>query len=262
MIWVGIIGNLAESFSEQAFNLETGVRIGRATFDFVVLFLIAWRFWVALQEFMGKYRTNDLVEKLFVLWALVLAMLFGNNAPFLFDEEHQSNLAMGFYLIFRFSLFMVEALYSLFLPQIRRRVMLQGFLTLPFLSLWLTAFWMPYHRKAQLVMIAISVEYWLAMFLDSPWAHRFIKDDRKEIFNTDHWIERIQDFFIIIVGEGVLSLIRGSPLGMGLTTHSTCGIYALFTYYIISFFYFNGDQSRKYVHAVKRVWYRKAFWLL
>ena len=81
-------------------------------------------------------------------------------------------------------------------------------------------------------------------------------------FDADHWVERIQDFFIIILGEGVLNLIRGSPLGRGITAQAGAGVLALLMYYLLSGLYFNGDQSRKYVHAVKRTFYRKAAWVL
>lgn len=71
----------------------------------------------------------------------------------------------------------------------------------------------------------------------------------------------IQDFFIIILGEGVLSLIKDSPLGRGITSQAGAGVLALMAYYVLSGFYFNGDQSRRYVHAVRRTWWRKFLWL-
>lgn len=262
LIWVGIIGNLAEHFSDQAFNIDVGPMIARATLEFVILFLLAWRFWKYLQEFMGKYRTNDLVERTFVLWALMLAMLYGNNAPYLLDSEDPSSIAIVFYLVFRASLLAVEAIYSLYLPQIRRRILVQSMLTLPLLGLWIPAIIFPYPARAGLALSAVIAEYWVAALIDTPLVERFLKEDRKELFNTDHWVERIQDFFIIVLGEAVLSLIRGSPLGRGLTRQSTAGALALVAYYVVSCFFFNGDQSRKYVHAVRRKWWRKVLWLL
>ena len=262
LIWAAIIGNLAEHFSEQAFNLETGENIGRATQEFIVLFLIAWRFWKYLQEFMGKYRTNDLAERTFVMWALILALLYGNNAPYLLAKEDSSNMAIIIYLVFRVSLLAVEATYAYYIPHIRRRVILQTALSFPLLGLWIPATIYVAPTRTGLAWAAGASEYWVAAIIETPLANRFLKDDRKEVFNTDHWIERIQDFFIIVLGENILSLIKGSPLGRGVSGQATTGVFALLSYYYISGLFFNGDSSRRYIHAVRRTWWRKVFWLL
>lgn len=263
LIWVGIIGNLAEHFSDQAYNLDgEGQGVGVATWEFIILFLLAWRIWKFLQEFMSKYRTDDIIERTFVIWALVLAMLYGNNAPYFLVLKHQSNAAAYIYLIFKGSLLMIEAYYSLHLPHIRRRTILQTLLGLPLLALWIPAFYHEYPAKAGLAYAAVVLEYWAAAFIETPMAQRFLQDDRKEIFNTDHWVERIQDFYIIILGEGVLNLIRGSPLGSGISSQAGAGVAALLIFYVLSGTFFNGDSSRNYVHAVRRTWWRKVLWLL
>ena len=98
--------------------------------------------------------------------------------------------------------------------------------------------------------------------MDTPLVERLIKKKRPENLDLDHWVERIQDFYIIILGEGVMSLIKGSPLGHGITDQAGTVVLALLAYYVLSGFYFNGDQSRRYVHAVRRTWWRKMLWLL
>ena len=98
-------------------------------------------------------------------------------------------------------------------------------------------------------------------FMVTPPVERLLKREHLESFDADHWVERIQDFYIIILGEGVLSLIKDSPLGHGITRQAGTGVFALIAYYVLSGFYFNGDQSRRYVHAVRRTWWRKFFWL-
>ena len=217
--------------------------------------------WKYLQEFMGKYRTDDLLERSFVVWALILAMLYGNNAVYLLDDSGNSWIAITIYLIFKFSTLIIESFYSLHIPHIRRRQMLQTALGLPLIGIWVGAMYTEFPKRAVLAFIAVTMEYWAASVIDTPFAARFLKDDRKEILDSDHWVERVQDFYIIILGEGVLNLIRGSPLGRGLTLKATGGILALFAYYVLSGLYFNGDLSRKYIHAVRRAWYRRIMWL-
>ena len=261
MIWVGIVANLADHFSEQAYSPDTKYTVGRAIFEFVILFLIAWRMWKFLQEFMGKYRTNDLVERIFVIWALLLAMGWGNNAPYILDPENSTTLAISFYLVFKASMVVVETYISLHLPHLRRRVMLQAILGIPILGLWLPAYWYGYPKRAALIFAGVVLEYWTASFIDTPLAERFLKDDRKEILHTGHWVDRVQDFYIIILGEGVMNLIRGSPLGKGIGPKVGAGVAILWILYVLSCLFFNGDLSQKYVHAMRRTWWRRVLWL-
>ena len=210
---------------------------------------------------MTKYHTNDLIERLFVVWILILAMLFGNNAPYLFDAPDSSNVAIIVFILVLASFIIVETAYSIFIPSLRREMILRVAFTGLTLPLWIPATFTTYPTRPSLIFAAIVVEYTLAAFLATPPAERLLKQDRFESFDADHWVERIQDFFIIILGEGVMSLIKGSPLGRGITAQASTGVLALLAYYVLSGFYFNGDQSRRYVHAVRRTWWRKSLWL-
>ena len=261
LIWVGIISNLAERFSDAAFSLESTSNAGENVFEFIATFLIAWRIWKDLQEYMTKYHTNDLVERLFVLWIIILAMLYGNNASYLFNGPESSNMAILIYLVIQGSFVVVETAYSVYIPPLRKQLALRGALLVLVLPLWIPAIFLTYPTRAGLIFAAIVMGYWTAAFMTTPLAERILKQDHSESFDADHWVERIQDFYIIVLGEGVLSLIKGSPLGKGITYQAGTGVLALLAYYVLSAFYFNGDQSRKYVHAVRRTWWRRLLWL-
>ncbi len=260
-MWVGIISNLAEHFSDQVFGDDSAFSTGEAIFEFIILFLIAWRIWKDLQEFMGRYHTNDLIERFFVVWIIILATLYGNNAPYLLDSRERSNVAIILFLVVLASFIVIESAYSIFLPSLRRELALRVALAGVTLSLWIPATYVTYPTKAGLVFAAIIIEYLMAAVVTTPPVERLLKKQRFENLDMDHWVERIQDFYIIILGEGVLSLIKGSPLGHGITDQAGTGILALVAYYVLSGFYFNGDQSRRYVHAVRRTWWRKVLWL-
>ena len=260
LIWVGIISNLAEHFSDQVFQSDSAFSIKDAVFEFIILFLIAWRIWKDLQEFMGRYHTNDLVERIFVIWILILATLYGNNAPYLLDAREQSNVTVVIFLVILASFIVVESAYSVFLPSLRRELALRVAAAGLTMSFWIPAIFVHYPVRAGLIFTAIVMEYLTAAFIATPLAERILKQQHLKNLDMDHWVERVQDFYIIILGEGVLSLIKGSPLGNGITDQAGAGILALVAYYVLSAFYFNGDQSRRYVHAVRRTWWRKALW--
>ena len=263
LIWVGIIGNLAEHYSEQAFTSESDVTVGEAFGEFIILFLIAARMWKNLQEFMIKYHTNDFMERIFLIIYLALAALYGNNAVYLLDAKGESNTAIVVYLISKGSITLVEAAYSFFLPTQRRgiaiRLCLVGWPTLAF---FISSCFVRPGLKATLLSIGVVLEFVMASFIDTPIFERWLKDERARPYDADHWIERIQDFFIIILGDGVLNLIRGSPLGEGLSRRAGAGIISLCLYYMLSSLFFNGDGSRKRIQAVKRIFWRRTLYML
>ena len=219
--------------------------------------------WLNLSNFMTKYHTNDMTERLFIIWQLALAMMYGNNAPYLIDEtaSHQTDLAVIVYLISRFSYTVLEAAYSIYLPFHRRGVLLRFLAALPTVGLWIGALYTKYPRNEGLLIAAVILEFLIYYLLETPLFEKWLKEERARPFDFDHWVERTQDFFIIILGEGVLNLIKGSPLGKGLDAQAGTGVVALAMYYMLSGLYFNGDQSRRYVHAVKRTFWRKSLWV-
>ena len=210
---------------------------------------------------MSKYHTNGLVERLFVVWIIVLAMLYGNNAPYLLILEDSSNVAIVIFLVVNGSFIIIEGAFSVYIPSLRRELLLRSAFAVLTLPLWIPAALTTLPTRASLVSAAIVIEYAMAAVTVTPPVERLLKRDHLENFDADHWVERIQDFFIIILGEGVLSLIKDSPLGRGITSQAGAGVLALLAYYVLSGFYFNGDQSRRYVHAVRRTWWRKFLWL-
>ena len=263
LIWVGIIGNLAEHYSEQAFTSETTFTVGEALGEFILLFLMATRMWKNLQEFMSKYHTNDFVERLFLICYLALAMLFGNSAPYLLDASHPSNAAVIVYLTAQGSITLIESFYSIFLQQQQRGILIRLLIVgVPTAPIYIASCFFTHNLRSTLISIAIILQFMLSALVETPILERLLSYDPERTWDADHWVERIQDFFIIILGEAVLNLIRGSPLGVGLSVQAGAGILALCQYYMISGLFFNGDSSRKYIHAVKRQYWRKNLYMM
>jgi hypothetical protein len=63
LIWVGIIANLSGTFGEQAFGEDTGVTIGQAAGEFILLFIPIWRMWDYLREYIGNFCKFSALEK-------------------------------------------------------------------------------------------------------------------------------------------------------------------------------------------------------
>ena len=85
LIWVGIISNLSEVFSEWYFSTDPG-HLGEAFAVFLLAFLPAFRIWNVLREFMNDYYMDDIIQRIFIFWVLLLSVFFGNNVAYLNED--------------------------------------------------------------------------------------------------------------------------------------------------------------------------------
>jgi low temperature requirement protein LtrA len=192
-------------------------------------------------------------------------VLYGVNAPFAFspsDEGNSLKLLIAIYLIARASFLGIYLVQSIFMPFLWRQFIFQTISTVLTSSLWIAAIYVPYPTKFALLILANGLEQPLSFIFASPLGDKLLPGDWKRSDNVDRYIERHEGFFIIILGEGVFRLIEGSPSGMGLNSHSGTVLTALLLYYILHWIYFNGDQTKTFVHAVRRTWWKPFLWKL
>lgn len=83
--------------------------------------------------------------------------------------------------------------------------------------------------------------------IELPVGDWFLKGAPKKALDPDNLVERLQSFFIVILGEGVFTLINGL-----VAPRIPLGVMALLIYYVLFSLYFNGDLTKTYVHAIFR----------
>jgi low temperature requirement protein LtrA len=265
LIWVGIIANLSASFGEQAFGENTGLTIGEATGEFGLLFIPIWRMWDYLREYIGNFYKDDLIDRNFLIWIILLSVLYGVNAPFAFSPTGEANslkLLIAIYLIARASFLGAYMIQSIFMPFLRRQFAFQLFSALLTGGLWVAAIYVPYPGKFALLILANGLEQPLAAYFASPLGDKLVTGGWKRSIDVDRYVERHQGFFTIILGEGVFRLIEDSPSGIGINAHTGTVLAAVLLYYILHWLYFNGDQTKEFVHAVRRTWWKPFLWQL
>lgn len=263
LIWVGIIANLSGNFADQAYNNDSDVGIGIAVAEFILLFIVIWRVWDNLRTYTSQFFVDDILQRNFTLWILVLAVLYGINAPYAYNPAGDGDslrLLIVAYIIAKLSFVAAYGLQSIFLPFLRRQFLFQLGFTLITIGIWVGAIFCPYPEKVTLLIVANAVEHPVAVFLASPTADRLLTSGLKRNPDVDHCVDRHEGFFIIILGEGVFRLIEGSPSGLGMNAKTGTVLTALLLYYMIHWLYFNGDQSKEYVHALRRTWWKPVLW--
>lgn len=208
-----------------------------------------------------KYRT--VFQRIFIFWILILSVFFGNNiAYFAKDPEKIKRILIVLYLLIRGSFLLIEVIYSIWIPWLRRLILINFIAVSPLTGLWLASYYTNGLDSAGAAIAAIGWEYLVPMIMDSPFANRFIPSDYRKEMDPDHLKTRMASFFIITVGEGVLVLIKNGPLGIGIHRASTLAIWPLLMYFLLSYLYFNRDSSVRYVPAARDKGWRTLMWIL
>ena len=261
LIWVGIISNLSEVYSEWYFTTESG-HVGEAVAVFYLAFLPSWRIWNVLREFMNDYYMDDFAQRIFIFWILVLSVFFGNNLAYLKEDGPTAKvICVLTYSTIRFSFMLMELVYSIYIPWLRKLIILQFLLKLPAVALWIAVIFTPGWSAAGVAAAATWCEYFVPLVFDSPWADRLVHTDYLKAVDQHHFTSRMGNFFIIVVGEGVLQLIKDGPLGQGLNYATSVSWAALTIYFLLTFFYFGRDNSKYYIPAVKRHGWWNLLWI-
>lgn len=162
----------------------------------------------------------------------------------------------------RGSFLVMELVYSIWIPWLRRLIIINFVAASPVTGLWLASYYTKGLNSAGAAIAAIGWEYSVPIIMASPFANRFIPSDYRKETDPDHFKTRMTGFFIITVGEGVLLLIKDGPLGIGIHRASTLAIWPLLVYFLLSYLYFNRDQSVKCIPAVRERGWRILVWTL
>ncbi|KAF1985367.1 hypothetical protein K402DRAFT_394710 [Aulographum hederae CBS 113979] len=261
LIWVGIISNISEHYYSKVF--AEGASVSSSTSEFIVLFLPAWRMWSSLQQYLNSYYMDDLLQRVVIIWYLLLGLTWGNNAPYFLDNAARSNFSIVTYIIAIDTLLLAELAYSIWIPWLRRRFLIGLLLGIGSTAMWvILSITDNENLKTSLLVAVIVFDYATSLVLASPLGALLLGKGPQKAEDTEHTVKRYESFFIIALGEGVFILIRGSPLGSGLTNAFWRGVLALIIYYNLNWLYFNGDQTKTFIHAMSRRWYIKAAWHL
>lgn len=146
----------------------------------------------------------------------------------------------------------MEAIYSIFIPKMRRQLLISVIIAIPSSVLWVGALKVAWPSKAALMLPALLLESLASALILLPAGDWFLRGASKMALDPDNYIERLQGFFIIILGEGVFTLIQGSTWGLGISSHVGAGVMALLIFYSLFQLFFTGDRTKKYIHAVFR----------
>lgn len=249
LLWVGIVSNISSVFVSTAFGPANSW--GYAFLEFTVLFLTAFRFWSHIRKFLNNFFRKDLLQTAFLIWVLVLALFFGNQTTY-FLQPAGGRWVIGTFLVAKASFVAMEAFYCIYIPSIRREFLSTFFLSVPVGVLWGSAVAVPWPAQAALILPAVLFEGIVSAIIALPLGDWFLRGAPKKALDPENFVDRLQGFFVIVLGEGVYGLTSGNDWGVGLSARVVFAIKALMIYSSLFWLFFTGDQTKTYIHAIYR----------
>ncbi|KHN98376.1 LtrA [Metarhizium album ARSEF 1941] len=257
LLYVAIVANFSDDLAES----PNGAHLAK----YILIFAPAWHIWADLREIMNSYYTDDLLQRLVILWVMALLVLYANNAREANVDIAAMRTTAAAYVVARFSTMCVFVISSFASYQHRAQArILAGFMCVG-LFITIPLFFESVSIRGKAAVVAVMIAYQEATWSItlSPWIKRRLKLTYSTAVDIAHEIDRMAAFFIIILGEFMYSVIVGDPAGIGLTAGYAKAVCTLVIAFCINWIYVSGDGSLQATHPIRRsAWTAFGFFLL
>lgn len=243
LMYVGIIANLAGHAAEEA--------TGAAFLEYVLLFIPAWMVWADIKDFTNYYYNEDLSQKLYIMWILILLTLFANSHYRVLEDSKGAALTIVPYMLCRLSLAVSLMVYSFFIPQHRPQMRLYAVLVTITSCLWIPVIFISTRAKIGVAFAILFLEMLSQMVSFHPITKRAMNLTESTALNIEHEVERYGVFVTIAIGEFLYKVVAEGPLGTGLTDKFARGVFLLLIAYILFWIYLYGSSCKKATHALR-----------
>ena len=255
LLYVAIVANFSDSLSENP--------DGQHLAKYVLIFAPAWHIWADLREIMNSYYTDDIIQRLIILWVMALLVLYANNAD---DAEDIGALrtTVGAYMTARLTTGLVFLISSFASYQHRAQARVLAFCMFIGLILCIPLFFDGIGLRAKIAIVAVIIAFqeitWAITL--SPWLKKRLKLTYSTAVDIAHEIDRMAAFFIIVLGEFLYSIVQNTT-GTGVTPGYGKAVCTLIIAFSLNWLYVSGDGSLQATHPIRRsAWTAFAFFLL
>lgn len=253
LMYVGIIANLAGDAAENAG--------GEALLKYVLLFMAVWTVWCDIKDFTNYYYNEDLSQKLYILWILVLLTFFCNNQSELTNGRLGTASVVVPYMLCRLSLAISVLVYTIFIPEHRVQQRIYGTSVIITSCLWIIVIFVDVRAKIGVSIVLFALEQLCFVLAFHPLIKRLLKLNTSTALNIEHEVERFSVFVTIAIGEFLYKVVATHPLGTGFTDNFARGVFVLIIAYVLFWIYNNGSTSKKATHALRHSGFRAILWI-
>lgn len=161
LMYVGIIANLAGDAVEHA---SWG-----ALLKYILLFIAVWTVWCDIKDFTNYYYNEDLSQKLYILWILILLTIFCNNQTAILEDRSGAEFVVIPYILCRLSLSVSLYVYSFWIPEHRVQMRIYSASILVTCGLWIIVIFVGTRAKIGLSIGLYVLEQLTFCIVYHPW---------------------------------------------------------------------------------------------
>lgn len=217
---------------------------------------------------MNSYYTDDLAQRLVVLWVMALMVLYSNNAASADEDIWAMRTAVGAYMVARFTVacaFIVTSFAS-YHHRVQARIM-AGFMFVGLIiivPLLVDEDRVSLRAKCGVIAAALVYQEATWALTLSPWLKRRLRLTYSTAVDLAHEVDRLAAFFIIILGEFVLTIVLHNPAGTGISLGYLKAFCTLVVAFSLNWVYASGDGGgARSTHPIRHsAWTAFAFFLL
>lgn len=253
LMYVGLIANLAGEALEHA---SWG-----SFLQYLLIFIPYWTVWADIKDFTNYYYSEDMSQKTYILWILILLTLSVNSHEGMLHSRAGAAYTVVPYILCRLSLAISLLVYSFFIPEHRAQQRLYfGFLICT-CCLWIPVIFVSTRGKIAVAFIAIAMEQITFCIVFHPGTKKVLKLTTSTALNIEHEDERLGTFVVIAIGEFLYKVVAEGTLGIGFTTAFWRSVLMLVIAYSLFWLYFNGGTTEKAVHPLRHSAFRAISWI-
>ncbi|KAJ7704288.1 hypothetical protein B0H17DRAFT_1039152 [Mycena rosella] len=164
LLFVGMVHQISEAAAEE----PTGTGFAR----YFLTFAPAFSIWGDVRDIANQYANDDVTQRLYILWIMMLLVGYANNASSIqfgeaeagsevLSEESLTSMrwTLGFFVVAKLSKVALSVIYALFLPMSRRPLLVSTLNSLVLTLIFFIAIFTSLHVAIGLVALGILTDH-------------------------------------------------------------------------------------------------------
>ncbi|KAJ5109982.1 hypothetical protein N7532_002627 [Penicillium argentinense] len=245
LLYVAILSNFADTLAEDI----SGAKLVK----YILILSPSWHVWSDIRELMNSFYNDDLLQRLLILWLMAVLVVYGNNAPLVDEDIGAMRAAVGSYMVARVTCNLTHLVFSFASYHHRRQQRLWAGLSTLTLCIYIPLFFenISIRGKIAAAAVAVSVEEILWVFCYCPAAKKLLRVKYSTAVDVGHEIDRFAAFYIIVLGEFLYLIIKGSNAAVGLNERLLRAVWTLVIAFCLNWLYTHADGSMESTHPLR-----------
>jgi len=262
LLYVGIIAVVVDAAAEDATSF--------GLLRFSVTFILGWKMWSDLTLIVSWFETNDIFQRILVLFVMICLFGFTLNIAQAFESTWIQMIA--FYLASR----LFNAVHYLWIgwliPMVRGYMIINATMVAIPCALWITSIQVEYPDRLALIWVAIVFDLFGVLCI--VWVKRWAEMEHPEFaanntkwfdffpaINIEHKTERTNAFVTLVFGYSVVALLFQNRAPYGINAFFGKAVLGLIQAFSFNWLYFEIDSWNLHTHAIRRHFMSSMVWM-